>query len=205
MKTTRPVGGFKSLLTSLNGDGDWGLALLASLAGLVLVQLGGAATLATLRYDRSAVAAGQWWRLATAHLVHLDLRHALLNGLGLTLMWALFARDYRGRQWALILIAAAVAIDLGLWFRDTDLLWYVGASGVLHGAMAAGTLAALRRGERDGFILAAFLLGKLAYEQSGGVLPFAGGTLPVVINAHLYGAVGGLAAALGMKPVPKRL
>jgi rhomboid family GlyGly-CTERM serine protease len=205
MKTTRPVGRFKSLLTSLNGDGRWGLALLASLAGLLLLQLGGAASVAKLRYDRGALAAGQWWRLATAHLVHLDLRHALLNGGGLALMWALFARDYRGRQWALILAAAAVAIDLGLWFRDTDVLWYVGASGVLHGVMAAGTLAALRRGERDGFILAAFIIVKLAYEQSGAVLPFAGSALPVVVNAHLYGAVGGLAAALWMKPLPNQI
>jgi rhomboid family GlyGly-CTERM serine protease len=205
MKTTRPVGRFKSLLTSLNGDGCWGLALLASLAALLLLQLGGAVSVVKLRYDRGALAAGQWWRLATAHLVHLDLRHALLNGGGLALMWALFARDYRGRQWTLILAAAAVAIDLGLWFRDTDVLWYVGASGVLHGVMAAGTLAALRRGERDGFILAAFIIGKLAYEQSGGVLPFADSALRVVVNAHLYGAVGGLAAALWMKPLPKQI
>jgi rhomboid family GlyGly-CTERM serine protease len=205
MKTTRPVGGFKSLLTSLNGDGRWGLALLASLAGLVLLQLGGQATLKALRYDRGELAAGQWWRLASAHLVHLDLRHTLLNGLGLALLWALFARDYRGRQWVLILLCATGAIDLGLWFRDTQVLWYVGASGVLHGVMVAGTLGALRRGEREGFILAAFVLAKLAYEQSGGVLPFAGSAVPVVFNAHLYGALGGLAAAVWMRPAPKRL
>jgi len=201
MKTTRPVGGFKSLLTSLNGDGRWGVALLASLAGLLLLQAGGAATVVALRYDRSGLAAGQWWRLASAHVVHLDLRHTLVNGLGLVLMWALFARDYRARQWLAILLAAASAIDMGLWFRDTQVLWYVGASGVLHGVMAAGTLAALRRGAWDGFVLAAFLIAKLGYEQlGGGVLPLAGPELPVVVNAHLYGALGGLAAALWMKP-----
>jgi len=205
MKTTRPVGGFKSLRKSLNGDGRWGIGLLASLAGLLLLQLGGAPTVAALRYDRAALADGQWWRLASAHVVHLDLRHALLNGLGLALMWALFARDYRVRQWLLILVAAVAAIDLGLWFRDTGVMWYVGASGVLHGVMAAGTLAALRRGERDGFILAAFLLAKLTYEQAGGVLPFAGSAIPVVVDAHLYGTVGALAAALWMRPRPKRL
>jgi rhomboid family GlyGly-CTERM serine protease len=205
MKTTRPVGGFKSLLTSLNGDGRSGLALLASLAALLAVQLGGVHSINALRYDRDALAAGQWWRLATAHIVHLDLRHALLNGCGLALMWALFAREYRARQWALISAAAALAIDLGLWFRDTDVLWYVGASGVLHGVMAAGTVAALRRGERDGYILAAFLLAKLVYEQTGGVLPFAGSALPVLVNAHLYGAAGGLAAALWMRPRAMRL
>jgi rhomboid family GlyGly-CTERM serine protease len=200
MKTTRPVVGFKGLLTSLNGDGGWGLALLASLAGLLALQAGGAGTVLALRYDRGGLAAGQWWRIATAHVVHLDVRHTLMNGLGLTLMWALFARDYRGRQWAVVLASAAAAIDLGLWFRDTEVMWYVGASGVLHGVMAAGTLAALRRGTWDGFVLAAFLIGKLGYEQSGGVLPFAGPDLPVVVNAHLYGALGGLAAALWMKP-----
>jgi rhomboid family GlyGly-CTERM serine protease len=161
--------------------------------------------LAALRYDRSALLAGQWWRLASAHMVHLDLRHALLNGLGLLLMWALFVRDYRARQWFLIVLAAAAAIDAGLWFRDTGVLWYVGASGVLHGVMAAGILAELRRGELAGVALAVLLLAKLAYEQWTGALPFAGAAVPVVVNAHLYGALGGVAAALWMRPQPLRL
>jgi rhomboid family GlyGly-CTERM serine protease len=205
MKTARPVGGFKGLIASVNGDGPRGLVLAAILALLLLLQLGGAATASALRYDRSAVLAGQWWRLASAHLVHLDLRHALLNGLGLVLMWALFVRDYRGRQWFLILLAAAAAIDAGLWFRDTSVLWYVGASGVLHGVMAAGILAELRRGELAGLVLAVFLLAKLTYEQWAGALPFAGPAVPVMVNAHLYGALGGLAAALWMRPLPERL
>jgi len=205
MKTARPVGGFKGLIASVNGDGPRGLVLAAILALLLLLQLGGAATASALRYDRSALLAGQWWRLASAHLVHLDLRHALLNGLGLVLMWALFVRDYRGRQWFLILLAAAAAIDAGLWFRDTSVLWYVGASGVLHGVMAAGILAELRRGELAGLVLAVFLLAKLTYEQWAGALPFAGPAVPVMVNAHLYGALGGLAAALWMRPLPERL
>ena len=52
---------------------------------------------------------------------------------------------------------------------------------------------------------AAFLLAKLTYEQAGGVLPFAGSAVPVVVNAHLYGALGAVAAALWMKPQPLRL
>jgi len=205
MKTMRPVGRFKGLLTSVNSDGRWGAALLGSMGVLLMLQGGGAATLTALRYDRDALAHGQWWRLATAHLVHLDLRHALLNCAGLALMWALFARDYRPGQWLAILIGAACAIDAGLWFRDSGIMWYVGASGMLHGVMAAGTLAALRRRAPDGYVLAAFLLAKLLYEQTDGVLPFAGASLAVVVNAHLYGAAGGLAAALWMKPRLMRL
>jgi rhomboid family GlyGly-CTERM serine protease len=137
--------------------------------------------------------------------VHLDLRHALLNCLGLTLMWALFVRDYRARQWFLIVLAAAAGIDAGLWFRDTGVLWYVGASGVLHGVMAAGILAEVRRGERGGLVLTALLAAKLGYEHWAGALPFAGAAVPVVVNAHLYGVLGGLAAALWMRPEPVRL
>jgi rhomboid family GlyGly-CTERM serine protease len=205
MKTTRPVGGFKGLVKSVNGDAPLGWALAGSLALILLLQLGGSATLQALRYDRNALFAGQWWRLASAHLVHLDLRHAVLNGLGLVLMWALFVRDYRARQWFLILLAAAAAIDAGLWFFDTGVLWYVGASGVLHGVMAAGILAELRRGELAGLVLAVLLIAKLCYEHWSGALPFAGAAVPVVVNAHLYGVLGGLAAALWMKPQPLRL
>ena len=61
--------------------------------------------------------------------------------------------------------------------------------------MAAGTLAHLRRRDLDSWILAAFLVGKLAYEQLAGSMPF-GGASPTVVDAHLYGAAGGLALAL---------
>ena len=50
---------------------------------------------ALLRYDRGAIAAGGWWRLLTAHLVHLDAHHLILNELGLVLMWSLFAGGLR--------------------------------------------------------------------------------------------------------------
>lgn len=205
MSAAQPVGRFKGLLTSVNGDGARGWVLSGMVALLVLLALGGARTQAALRYERNALLAGQWWRLASAHLVHLSLRHALLNALGLTLLWALFVPDYRARQWFLILLAAAAAIDAGLWFRDSGVLWYVGASGVLHGALAAGILAAVRRGEPAGLILAVLLLGKLAYEHFAGALPFAGHELPVVVNAHLYGALGAAAAAAWMRPRPVRL
>jgi rhomboid family GlyGly-CTERM serine protease len=205
MKTAHPVGRFKGLLASVNGDGARGWALAGVLALLLVLAFGGAPTVAALRYDRAALLAGEWWRLASAHLVHLGLRHALLNALGLVLMWALFVPDYRARQWFLILIAAAAAIDAGLWFRDTGVLWYVGASGVLHGVLAAGILAAVRRGEPAGLALMVLLLAKLAYEHWAGALPFAGSAVPVVVNAHLYGALGGAAAAAWMRPQPVRL
>ena len=189
-------------LKSLNCDGRYGIALAGAWVVLLGLTLPGPSWQEWLRYDRAGLARGEYWRLVTAHLVHLDLRHACLNGLGMSLMWALFARSYFPRQWLLILLAAIAAIDLGLWLADSTVLWYVGSSGVLHGVMAAGALAHIRRGEPDGWILALLLIGKLLYEQTLGALPLtSGGT--VIVDAHLYGATAGAVAALLLRGFAK--
>jgi rhomboid family GlyGly-CTERM serine protease len=194
-----PRGGLGRVLASLNGDGRYGIALLCACGLLLLPVLAGEAGREALRYDRAGLAAGQLWRLITGHLVHLSLEHATLNSLGLVLMWALFARDYTPRQWCLILLGTILAIDAGLWMRDSTVAWYVGSSGALHGVMAAGTLAHLRRGDLDGWLLAGFLVLKLGYEQWSGQLPFVEGAV-VVVDAHLYGALGGVAVAAWLRP-----
>ena len=200
MQASGPVTTFQRVLKSLNCDGRYGIGLLIVCAVLLLPELAGDAGRALLRYDRAGLAAGQWWRLLTAHIVHLDLEHAALNSLGLVLMWALFARDYKPGQWVLIVLTAIAAIDAGLWLRDSTVAWYVGSSGALHGVMAAGTLAHLRRRDLDGWLLAAFIVVKLAFEQHAGALPFADSGAAVVVDAHLYGSLGGLAVAIAVKP-----
>jgi rhomboid family GlyGly-CTERM serine protease len=188
-------------LASLNSDGRLGLALLGACLVLLVPTLWGESGRLALRYDRDALAQGQLWRLLTAHWVHLGLRHALVNVLGFALLWALFVRDYSARQWLLIVFAALAAIDAGLWLWDSTVRWYVGSSGVLHGILAAGTVANLKRREPPGLVLAALLAGKLLYEQRVGPLPFSGSSA-VVVDAHLFGVLGGAAAALALKPRP---
>ena len=82
-------------------DGRW-IWLLGILAvGAALLGLGDSA-LSVLRYDRTAIGAGQWWRLVSAHSVHADAHHFALNALGLVLVWSLFAAEYRAFEWTLI-------------------------------------------------------------------------------------------------------
>jgi rhomboid family GlyGly-CTERM serine protease len=190
--------GSSTILESLNCDRGYGVALLAACALLALPELGGQVVRDAGSFDRAAIGDGQWWRLLSAHFVHLDVEHALLNGLGVVLMWALFARDYSPLRWVAIYLFAALTISAGLWFLNPGLEWYVGASGALHGVMTAGTLAHLRRRDLDGWILAAFIVAKLCYEQFAGSMPFAGAA-NTIVDAHLYGAVGGLAIALFLK------
>ena len=189
------------VLRSLNCDGRRGVTLLLICLLLLLLTFAGDAGRTLLRYERDALVAGEWWRLLSAHLIHLDLRHALLNVLGLALVWALFARDYSPKAWLAILLGSIAAIDAGLWLRDSTVQWYVGSSGALHGALAAGALAHVRRGERDGWLLVGLLATKLLYEQTVGALPFSGSD-PVVVDAHLYGVAGGAAVAAFLSPRP---
>jgi rhomboid family GlyGly-CTERM serine protease len=186
-------------LRTLNFDGRRGVALLLACLLLLLLALSGEGGRALLRYERSALADGEWWRLLSAHVVHLDLRHALLNIVGLALVWALFARDYSPKAWLAIVLGTMAAIDAGLWLGDSTVQWYVGSSGVLHGALAAGILAHVRKGERGGWLLAGLLAAKLLYEQAVGALPFSGSD-PVVVDAHLYGVAGGAAVAAFLSP-----
>jgi len=173
--------------------------LLPAAAGLValILQAGGRELVDALAYSREDIAGGELWRLVTAHLVHLGWSHLALNLAGLALVWYLVGGAFRPRQWLAIAAVSVLTIDLGFWVLDPELDWYVGLSGLLHGLLAAGLVQGLRRRDREAVVLAAFVIGKLAWEQWQGPLPGSEATSGgnVIVNAHLYGAVGGMVAA----------
>ena len=174
----------------------WLVGLLA--VPSVLFELGGEGVRLALRYERAAILQGDYLRLLTGHFVHLGSAHLLLNLAGLTLIGVLFWRDYSVRQWLIVLLASLFAIDLGFVLFEPQLAWYVGLSGLLHGALAAGSVGWWRHESRPMAIaLSALLIIKLAWEQWHGALPLSG-DMPVIVDAHLYGAVGGLVAAVAI-------
>lgn len=153
-----------------------------------------------LRYERDGVLHGELWRLVTAHLVHGDTRHLAFNMLGTAMLAVLFPHTYSTKQWLGVLASSALVIDLGFLLLEPSLSWYVGASGVLHGVLAAGAIAWLRSGHRwAGAILGALLLVKLAWEQTHGALSLVT-SLPVIVDAHAYGTLGGLLAGIAVRP-----
>jgi len=135
----------------------------------------------------------------SAHFVHADAPHLWWNVAGVLLVGFLFASEYSARQWLLILATSTLAIDIGFLALEPGLQWYLGFSGVLHGCAAAGLVAWLRK-ERDPFtwLVVAVFAAKLAWEHTMGPLPFTSQSLslPVIHEAHTYGAVGGLVAGL---------
>jgi len=173
------------------------MALLLLAAGIVLLSASGEAGREALRYQRDAILERhEYWRLLTGHLVHGSWQHTWLNLAGLGLIASLFRGTYAPVHWCWIGLSSALCIDLGLLWLMPQLQWYVGLSGVLHGGLAAGAVAWWRMEDgRLAAALSAVLLGKLVWEQWQGALPLSG-ELNVIVNAHLYGATGGLLAGL---------
>lgn len=152
----------------------------------------------SLRFDRAAIGAGNFWLLLTGNFVHLGTNHLLMNMAGFVLVIALVWTRFNWIEWVLITLFSSLVVGIGLYWLDKDVLWYVGFSGTLHGLIIAGTLADLRYYPKSAGVLLALVVGKLAWEQFAGALPgsesVAGGS--VVVNSHLYGAIGG--AVLGL-------
>ncbi len=150
-----------------------------------------------LRFERSGIAAGELWRLLTGHLVHLGVSHTVLNLAGLVLVWFLVGRAFHWKQWLWVMAGSIGAIDLGLWFGAPSLEWYVGLSGLLHGMLGAGVVAGIAARSGEALILAVVVAGKLAWEQFAGPLPGSEATSggAVIVDAHLYGIIGGTLVA----------
>lgn len=172
------------------------LAVPLIVAGLSLgVALLGPEAASALRYTRSDLAAGEWWRVITGHFVHLSWAHLGLNLAGLGVVWALVGHRLPVWAWGVGFLLDAVAVVLGLWFLSPGLEWYVGLSGCLHGLLVLGAVAALSGRDRwFGAGLLVLVAAKLTYEgiegPSGGLEGLIRGR--VVTDAHLFGAVGGL-------------
>lgn len=179
------------------------LATVIVLAALFSEQLG-----PVLQYHRQAIFEGQLHRLLTAHLVHTNVYHALLNLAGLILIWGIAFRYISHREWWLVLFVSALMVSAGLVLFNPDVQWYRGLSGILHGLLLVAVLKARQLpGLIQAVILFALVL-KLFLEQTQSALWQSEQLIgaPVIVDAHLYGLVGGLVSYLVLRrSKPKKL
>lgn len=170
----------------------WSLPLLLCVASIAVALFGDGAG-EWLRYERAPIAAGEWWRLVSAHLVHLGWSHLWINLAGLMLVWALVGDAFRPRYWWGFVAFGSLGISLGLWWWLPDLDWYVGLSGLLHGMLLAGALWQGLRGEREALLIVLIVTSKVGWELWHGPLPgsreVAGGE--VVVQGHALGLLCG--------------
>lgn len=151
-----------------------------------------------LRLDRNIYPENGWWRLLSANFVHLGWQHLGMNLAGLAAIALLVWRYFNNWEWGVIILASCLFVGIGVILWNDEIRWYVGLSGALHGILMAGIFRELTVLRGAGSALLLLTVGKLAWEQFYGPLPgsetTAGGR--VLVDAHLYGAVGGGVAAV---------
>ncbi|WP_371189078.1 rhombosortase [Thalassotalea maritima] len=147
-----------------------------------------------LIYDRALITAGEFWRLFTAHLVHTNDNHLLLNLAGLTMLWALHGDHYKMHTFLFAFSVSAIICSVGIFYFDVDMQRYVGLSGVLHGIFVWGTIKDIKKGWKTGYLLLFGVLAKIVYEQVFGASNDVEQLINarVAIDAHMWGAIGGL-------------
>lgn len=171
------------------------LAALGLLCLMALLQLWAPA----LDWQRAAIGQGAVWRLLTGQLVHLNWTHWALNGSGLLLLAWVFRDEVSSRGAGLAVLLLAGVVGVGLFLGDAALGRYAGFSGVLHGLLYAALVLTWRRTPWINAIALAVLLARLYAEQRPDydtlyLQAWIGA--PVAVDAHLYGALGGVALGL---------
>ncbi len=147
-----------------------------------------------LGYDRILIEQQQYWRLLTGNLLHTNLNHLLLNGAGLILLWALHGEYYRSITYLTLFSFCAVICTGGLYLYATDMIWYVGLSGVLHGLLVWGACVDIQHKMKSGWVLLLAVWLKIGYEQIVGPNAEVAQLINanIATDAHLFGACGGL-------------
>lgn len=148
-----------------------------------------------MQYSRSDISDGQWWRFFTGNIVHLTWRHLMMNVLALIAIVVLYPKCLKLTEMVLVLVICCCIVTTGMWIFSPDIQWYVGLSGSLHGVLVTLIIVDyLSHKHWLNLLLLCALSAKLIWEGIMGPLPgsesAAGG--PVVVQAHLYGFIGGL-------------
>lgn len=148
-----------------------------------------------LLLQRDAFFAGHWWQLLSAHCVHLNWSHLGFNMLGLAVLQQLFGPQLAGWRCWLGLVFIAIASSAGLLAFSPEVKWYGGFSGVLTGMYIYAAITVLRRQTLLAGAVLCIIGVKVITEQWRGVaIDYSSlSAIPVVVDAHLYGALAGAA------------
>ena len=151
-----------------------------------------------LVYQRSLVTQGEIWRVFSGHFFHTNGFHFLLNAAAVVMLWALHGHFYTIKSYLIVFMVSAIICSIGIHWFSLDIEQYVGLSGVLHGIFIWGAIEDIKAKERTGYLLLLGVILKIAHEQYYGASEDVSDLIGanVAINAHLWGAIGGVIAVI---------
>lgn len=170
----------------------WCTFLLTTLALVSYLFLGSAPE--AWVFDRTAIAHGEWWRLATGHWMHSDASHAFWNIGALMLLGTLLEKRLQGNL-VLALVIGTVGVNLWLWWCEGTLQYYCGLSGILNALLAMG-LVHLWYDLRQPLVWLVGIgaMAKIVVEISAGQALLTQTAWPSVPEVHAAGFLSGLVA-----------
>ena len=154
---------------------------------------------AALIFDRAAVGAGEYWRIATASLVHFSWAHLAGDTLVLVVAgWLLEERH--AAEIAALLVGASVASGLAVLAFAPELRWYGGLSGIAHAAVVYVALLGVRGGGRRRALscLALIIIATKLASDAGRVRLIDASHLGAPVTVANVSHLGAVAYALGL-------
>jgi rhomboid family GlyGly-CTERM serine protease len=160
-----------------------------------------------LAYDRSAIQAGETWRLLTGHLSHYSADHLLWD----LLMFVVLGVMVEGRHRVSLIttvIASATAITVVLWFAHPEVTEYRGLSGIDSALFTNAAIHLYADGRRFRrpvvqLVAAGLVLGfvaKLVYEIVSGTTLFVDSTdFDSLTSVHAVGGFVGMVSAVAVQ------
>ena len=162
--------------------------------------------LETFRYQLDWFESVEYWRILSAHWVHVNWIHLALNALGLILCFIITGPGWSIRRWMAYQISLACGISLMFTFYNPYLQWYVGYSGILYGIFLLAAIDLYQQEKLVALLLAVGIVTKIALEQFGDFNLTSSDIIgaPVIVDAHLYGVFLAIVIALVNRVIKMR-
>ena len=141
---------------------------------------------------------GELWRILSGQFTHSNWYHLMLNLLGILFIWLLHAEYTRLRKYWLNVLFLGLFTGLMILLFSPNIIVYTGLSGLLHGLIVWGALEDIKRKLTTGYLLFIGVWAKICWEQYAGASVDVAKLIDsrVAIEAHLFGAVGGVILAV---------
>lgn len=173
------------LTTANSGNITFHIAL------ITIALIGFQALQGELVFQRHAINDGELWRIITGNLVHTNIPHLIMNIAGLWLFWMLFDENLTALLLYFSLFVTGLAVGIGIYLFNPELIWYAGLSGSLYGLYIIGATSALCNKDYISSIPVLILIpGKLFMDATQKGMSNVSAELigaPVATDAHLYG------------------